>query len=203
MKLLVHCGISGSLIVCAVLLLFGCEMNFHSSSHGSSPKVYEVGDAGPAGGIIFYDKGFYSYNWRYLEAAPQGWYTGGDDPDFEWGLLPFLVGETDTAIGTGKANTEKIVFELVSGTYAAKECYDLILGLTIEGYKDWFLPSRDELNLLYENLHQQELGGLSNWHYWSSSEFNDGQAWSQRFIDGEQFSSRKDNEYLVRPIRSL
>ena len=31
---------------------------------------YKIGDEGPAGGVIFYDKGEYSDGWRYLEAAP-------------------------------------------------------------------------------------------------------------------------------------
>ena len=35
-------------------------------------RTYRVGDTGPAGGIIFYDKGNNSGGWRYLEAAPYG-----------------------------------------------------------------------------------------------------------------------------------
>lgn len=31
---------------------------------------YDILDIGPAGGYIFYDKGYYSDGWRYLEAAP-------------------------------------------------------------------------------------------------------------------------------------
>ena len=38
--------------------------------HAQGGKAYKVGDAGPAGGIIFYDKGDNSDGWRYLEAAP-------------------------------------------------------------------------------------------------------------------------------------
>ena len=33
-------------------------------------KEYTIGDTGPAGGIIFYDKGNKTDGWRYLEAAP-------------------------------------------------------------------------------------------------------------------------------------
>ena len=36
----------------------------------SCKKTHTVGEAGPAGGIVFYDKGEYSDGWRYLEAAP-------------------------------------------------------------------------------------------------------------------------------------
>jgi hypothetical protein len=34
------------------------------------PTVYKIGDKGPAGGWIFYDKGNRTDGWRYLEAAP-------------------------------------------------------------------------------------------------------------------------------------
>jgi TolB-like protein len=34
---------------------------------GGGPKI---GDTGPAGGIVFYDKGDYSNGWRFIEAAP-------------------------------------------------------------------------------------------------------------------------------------
>ncbi|GHU30912.1 hypothetical protein FACS1894172_04920 [Spirochaetia bacterium] len=40
------------------------------SSTRSSNKVYKIGDTGPAGGLIFYNKGDYSDGWRYLKAAP-------------------------------------------------------------------------------------------------------------------------------------
>jgi hypothetical protein len=45
-----------------------------------------------------------------------------------------------TVIGTGNTNTNLIVAVQGNGNYAAKICYDLVLN----GYSDWFLPSRDE-----------------------------------------------------------
>jgi hypothetical protein len=38
----------------------------------SAQQQYKIGDTGPAGGIVFYDKGFVSDGWRYLEATPAG-----------------------------------------------------------------------------------------------------------------------------------
>lgn len=43
-----------------------------------------VGDLGPAGGRIYFDKGAYSDGWRYSEAVPYGWYNGGKDPSLTW-----------------------------------------------------------------------------------------------------------------------
>jgi hypothetical protein len=45
------------------------------SSHAQGSQSYKIGDTGPAGGIIFYDKGDNSDGWQYLEAAP---------PEFEF-----------------------------------------------------------------------------------------------------------------------
>ena len=77
------------------------------------------------------------------------------------------TGATGTAIGTGQANTTAIVTTQGAGSYAAQLCNDLTVG----GYNDWFLPSKDELDLMYENLYLQEVGGFTDDYYWSSSEF--------------------------------
>ncbi len=80
--------------------------------------VYE----GPAGGLVFYENPNYEDDgWRYLEAAPQGWYQGEtdsngvykgpSDPLFQWGVYGIEIGleAQGTAVGTGASNTAKIV----------------------------------------------------------------------------------------------
>ena len=156
--------------------------------------VYFIGDTGPAGGIVFYDRGNYSDGWRYLEAAPSDQSTTG----IQWGGYGTSV-DTSTAIGTGKANTEAIVTKVSSGSYAAKLCYDLVLG----GYDDWFLPSKDELNELYKQ--EDVVGGFKTQYYWSSSEDDSLLAWLQAFFfGGSQFVGYKntDDKY-VRAVRSF
>jgi uncharacterized repeat protein (TIGR02543 family) len=164
---------------------------------------YGVGINGPAGGWIFYDKGSYSDGWRYLEAAPYGWYDGGDDPRVQWGGNGTTVGGTSTAVGTGEANTEAIVAKLGAGTYAAKACAEY--STTVNGvvYDDWFLPSKDELNLIYENLHLQGLGELSSDFYWSSSELSSYYAWFQYFSNGHQSYNVKNYEFRVLRVRAV
>ena len=65
-----------------------------------------------------------------------------------------------------------------TGSYAAKLCRDYRGG----GFSDWYLPAKDELNLLYAQ--KSLVGGFVNEIYWSSSEFDTGDAWVQDFTDG-------------------
>jgi hypothetical protein len=122
-----------------------------------------IGTIGPGGGIIFYDKGSYSNGWRYLEAAPSDQSTG-----IAWYIGSYITISTGTAIGTGKANTSAIIASQGAGNYAASLCNSLTIG----GYSDWFLPSEDELSLMYQNLQLAGLGGFSMGEYYSSSQYN-------------------------------
>jgi hypothetical protein len=71
----------------------------------ATKTVLKVGDTGPAGGIIFYDKGRASEGWRYLEAAPSDQSTG-----IQWYNGSYITtGATATGIGSGKANTATIL----------------------------------------------------------------------------------------------
>ena len=139
-----------------------------------------------------------------MEAAPVGvevqrtWATGGNQS-------LSVSGADGTAIGTGEKNTEDIVLQSgnAEASSAAVYCSELDSG----GQSDWFLPSKDELNLMYTNLHNvnPRLGGFSSVYYWSSSEFAASLAWEQGFDDGNPghptFNKRYGN--YVRPVRAF
>jgi hypothetical protein len=55
-------------LICLIFLFITCASVPSIYSQGG--RSYKVGDTGPAGGIIFYDKGNSSDGWQYLEAAP-------------------------------------------------------------------------------------------------------------------------------------
>jgi hypothetical protein len=165
------------------------EVDIEKPNAGS----YHVGDIGPAGGIIFYDKGNRSDDWQYMELAPRDqsigiqWYNGND----------ITIGLTETVIGSGKKNTALIVSKQGEGDYAAKICNELEIG----GYTDWFLPSKDELERIFKNEKLiQNLGFANDW-YWSSSEHNYSSAWSQHFESGNQSDYSKYNSSFVRAVR--
>lgn len=71
---------------------------------------------------------------------------------------------------------------------------------TDHGHADWRVPSRKELGVLFN--HRAAIGGFddSDW-YWSSSEYTPNIAWSQRFIDGDQYGNGKNVTGAVRCVR--
>ena len=64
----------------------------------------------------------------------------------------------------------------------------------------WRLPTKDELNMLYEN--KEEIGGFANGYYWSSTELDSNLAWRQYFGLGNQFNVIKSNFNFVRSVRA-
>jgi hypothetical protein len=139
--------------------------------------VLKIGDTGPAGGFIFYDKGRVSNGWRYLEAAPSDQSYG-----IQWSNGNYIDIRTGTVVGTGRANTDAIIAAQGSGNYAATLCKNL----KINGFSDWFLPSKDELNLMYTNIRKAGLDRIGEGWFWSSSQFDSHLAWYEGFIDGSQ-----------------
>ena len=156
---------------------------------------YVLLGTGPAGGYIFYDKGNYSYGWRYLEAAPSDQSTSAP-----WGCYGVSISGADgTVVGTGEQNTIDIEAGCATFGTAADICANLGLG----GYSDWFLPSKDELHLMYANLKVAGVGGFAGSYYWSSSEYDAGNAWGQYFNGGGQFNYYKFSTYRVRAVRAF
>ena len=70
-------------------------------------------------------------------------------------------------------------------------------------FSDWFLPSKDELNLMYENLHVEGVGGFGDVPYWSSSEFNSSNSYYVIFSDGGSSPFGKANIFNVRACRTF
>jgi len=172
-----------------------------------------VGDPGPGGGYIFYDKGSYSNGWRFLEAAP-----ASSERTAQWGLNGIACPGTSESIGSGQANTTAII-NLLNANGQSGRAAQICDALTINGYSDWFLPSKDELNQMYLRLRVgNNIGGFvisdnsyPYSYYWSSTAYNATSlyyTWLQRFSDGGQSTLNYDgnyrnNELRVRGVRAF
>lgn len=107
------------------------------------------------------------------------------------------TGATGTAIGTRQANTTAIVNTKGIGSYAASLCNDLTVG----GYNDWFLPSKDELDKLYTN--KVAIGGFTDDNYWSSSGGGASATRYQNFLSGFQYYGHKARTLRVCAVRAF
>jgi hypothetical protein len=100
---------------------------------------------------------------------------------------------------TGEANAT-LLAEL-GGTFASATYCE---GLEAHGHDDWYLPSQNELDVIYDNLKSGQPAGTHGFqsaYYWSSSENNSGYAWGQHFTSGIQVNGSKANSYRVRCVR--
>ena len=168
-----------------------------------STAGYALGDTGPAGGFIFYENPNHEADgWRYLETAPFDQSAGA-----KWGCFRrAIAGARGTAVGTGQQNT----LDMLAACDEPGTAADLCANLSINGVRGWFLPSRDELALMYRNLKAAGLGDFrdggvaDNFTYWASSQQTADMAAHIDFADlGRQHGDDKDFPRRVRAIRAI
>lgn len=164
---------------------------------------YSIGDTGPAGGKVFMTPSTAgNTTGLYFEVAPvsaqvQRTWAQFAPTNYTSTSVPLARFNN---IGAGKSNTVAIVNQGNSNpdTCAAKYCDDYTYG----GFSDWFLPSRNELSLIY--FYRVSLGndfGLG--YFWTSSEITDGGAYCRYFTTGADDNLAKGNNFYVRPVRSF
>ena len=151
------------------------------------------------GGVIAYilqpgDSGYVAGEFHGIIAA-----TTDQVINITWGNGSWIsTGATATTLRTGNANTNTIVSVLSTGNYAARLCYDLVLN----GYSDWYLPSRDEMSKMI--LNKNAIGGFSSANYWSSSEYDIRNAYYSNFTSGSaNLVGDKLTVANVRAVRSF
>ena len=180
--------------------------------------LYTVGGKGPNGGYIIYENPNYdekstTNNWKYLEVAEKDFdvssASGGSvttTTKFAWGSSGTV--ETATTVGSGSKNTENMSKQ---GSAVAKEVW----GKTYTGgTTDWFIPSKEELELIYKVLKAK---GISlEGTYWSSSAVDADKAYAVAFSAGSEDAAAaasatvgsatakaRTDQYKVRLVRAF
>lgn len=181
-----------ALLAFASIFIFSCKKD-----SGTNAVQVSLGDTYQGGKIAYI---LQSGDPGYTADAQHGLIVAGVDQSTSavWGLVSQLDIGTATNLGSGSANTKLIVASFSSTVnYAAKICADL----TLNGYDDWYLPSKDELDILYKN--KSAVGDFANERYWSSSEGNTQTGWRQDMAMGNQATNTRSNLYYVRAVRSF
>lgn len=125
-----------------------------------------------------------------------------------------LIGTTAQSDWDGNSNTTAITGQSGHTSSAAKLCADYTNADYGTGtYSDWYLPSRGELNDLWNNLKavQKALDSDGNSsttaiaknYYWSSSEYGNDGAWNFYFFFGDTGYNTKDDTVYVRAVRAF
>jgi hypothetical protein len=122
-----------------------------------------------------------------------------DQSTSEWGFFEVQVGASGKEVGSGKANTEKIINKSPDPNIAAHICSDLISN----GFNDWYLPSFEELNLVYKNLSVKKTLDFVNENFWTSSETDFNNAWLINLVTGHPTEGNVKLKARVRAIRSF
>jgi len=169
---------------------YGNEVSF------TTPSCPSIGDS-YQGGLIAYV--FQSGDEGYVSGECHGIITSSSHIGFymyyDGALDWFDCGATETAIGSGQRNTNKIIDPIYGyGTYgyAATACNNYSNG----GYSDWFLPSSGEAQKIYDS--RALLGGDTLFPMWTSTETEPQGAYA---MDASLYNTNKISSLMVRPVR--
>lgn len=168
-------------------------------------KTYNIGDFAQ-GGVVFWVDETKQHGLVcaiFDISGTMQWYAGAYSDTIAMGDGP-MSGEMNTAI---------IVAKLGKGDgnpYAARLCSELFTTENNISYGDWYLPSKYELQLIYQNKEAIDTaitnyGGLvlSTGYYWSSTEIDNEHTWSLSMGTGNLNQSYKFYGNRVRAIRAF
>ena len=127
-----------------------------------------------------------------------------DEQPQDWQLRNYRIGERGPGGGLVFHIDGKMAYEVsdVLGRLKWWEAEDLVAGCHRGGFFDWRLPTKEELNLVYQNLRKPRIIGDKDW-FWSSSQHIYDSHHAQRFDDGHRDCFNDVHECSVRAVRSF
>lgn len=154
-----------------------------------------------AGGLIFFvntEPGKYpNFNGEGLVTTPSDY--GNFD---QWGCRGVETGATGRIVGDGRSNTMKV---LNSNCTDVARSFKIVDELVLNGYDDWFMPSIDEVQLIYDNLHAKGhsyfLGNIRR--YQSSTELDASHFALKPFYKDTVYTMVKFSGDDIRPAREF
>ena len=171
--------------------------NENTNSSAADKVTLRIGQA-YQGGIIFYidESGQHGL---IAAVADQSVGVQWFNPSYKY------TGTSGDGLYAGAMNTKLIVRKQIAdkqkGNFAAKACaeYSVIENGVL--YDDWYLPSKYEMNLLYQQ--KRKVGEFAESYYWTSTELINRGAWLQNFSNGSQVDYSTYNATYVRAIRAF
>ena len=170
-----------TIILACLLLFIGCKKT----------KKMKLGDTYQGGKIA------------YLDATGEhGMIVSLSDliSQCAWGCNGIeIIGADGAKYGNGQQHTNDILQGCNQVNSAAKICDNY----SVDGYSDWFLPSIEELQIIYDNRVILNVGNSPGTppFYWSSTEYNANNAKGFSFSSGVAAYSAKNNLYTVLAVR--
>ena len=170
----------------------------------------KLGEVTENGGIIFFDKLFYTNGWRYMEVSPVNLQT----TSWSLSISEKAVNELSKKLGFGAHNSYMIIHRFGSDSAAYKATN---YGTT----EDWFLGNKIEMKILYHSLKipsikngiknaekfyslQNESKDTKGRHvYWVSELESKNKGYAVNFENGETLSITNTEKCFVRPIRKF
>ena len=185
-----------------VAVVEGCmdETAFNYNAEANTIQTYEIGDSFQEGKLFYIDED--NQSGIIVATQPLGIYP--------WGCLGInLSGAQGSSIGHGLQNSIDIISQCEETPIAASEAMSYEIGQ----YNDWYLPSRQELSSVFNNLvvpglHTFDLSGSNGGHFWSSTENGSEEAYCMTFLEGSYYGGvwgdcGKQNARNVLAVRNV
>jgi len=176
---------------------------------------YSIGSTGPAGGIIFYVNQDTSASWKYLEldtddkVSIYNYFYSSFWPNFKIKQADALKLNKEMKKKSnpqGMINTYNILYDinkekLSYSKVAAYTCYKNQKEHNGKIYKDWFLPSKYEFELLFNAF--LNINFDNGYIYWTSSFYKDNEAFTFDLSSGSAILKNIKANHLVKCIRAF